>query len=227
MRKLQWSSHSWVTSLPSNDILMPRETNNQRRSNSHLSSPVQLKRPLFERRLLTYMQSRRHPERLAIVRQMKTNALKTFFFNQIAQLEEQFNVVHEHQAAVLPTIIIQIAPYISAMPVPWGEISASVYRQKRLTTAHRRFSDCLWERYSSLGRCMFSFRWLKNEYYAFCVLKRYTLKSVSVSGRPAVNTITPEIMTSQPSNFLHSIVTSISRSSSKMSRIRSEFSDFR
>ena len=45
--------------------------------------------------------------------------------------------------------------------------------------------------------------------------------------RPAVNTITPEIMASQPSNFLHSIVTSISRSSSKMSRIRSEFSDFR
>ena len=55
----------------------------------------------------------------------------------------------------------------------------------------------------------------------------YTLKSVSMSGRPAVYTITPEIIASQPSNFVHSIVTSMSRSSSKMSRIRSEFSDFR
>ena len=54
-----------------------------------------------------------------------------------------------------------------------------------------------------------------------------TLKSVSMSGRPAVYTITPEIIASQSSNFLHRIVTSISRSSSKMSRIRSEFSDFR
>ena len=69
----------------------------------------------------------------------------------------------------------------------------------------------------------------------FCVLKKwvhpkigqYVQPAVRPAVRPSVNTITPEIMASQPSNFLHSIVTSISRSSSNMSRIRSEFSAFR
>ena len=61
----------------------------------------------------------------------------------------------------------------------------------------------------------------------FCVLKKWVHSRIGQYVRAAVYTITPEIMASQPSNFLYSIAPSISRSSSKISRIRSKFSDFR
>ena len=53
-----------------------------------------------------------------------------------------------------------------------------------------------------------------------------TLKSVSVTVRPAVYTITPEKLIRSSWNFYHSFISSISGSSSKMSQIGPEFTGF-
>ena len=54
----------------------------------------------------------------------------------------------------------------------------------------------------------------------------YTLKSVSVSVRPSVYTIIFESLIRSSWNFYHSFISKISRSSSKMSKIRPCFSGF-
>jgi hypothetical protein len=65
------------------------------------------------------------------------------------------------------------------------------------------------------------------DFFLFFVYSKseYTLKSVSVSVRPAVYTITPERLILSSWNFLHNFISSISRSSSKMRIIRLGFTE--
>ena len=62
--------------------------------------------------------------------------------------------------------------------------------------------------------------------YVFVYSKsEYTIESVSMYGRPAVYTITLQRLIRLSWNFVHRIVSSISRSSSKMRMIRQEMAE--
>ena len=74
------------------------------------------------------------------------------------------------------------------------------------------------------------FRSLSLKWCYFCVLKKWVHSKIGQygrpAGRPAVYTITPEKLIRSSWNFYHSFISSISRSSSKMSRIGPEFTGF-
>ena len=63
------------------------------------------------------------------------------------------------------------------------------------------------------------------ELMRFCVLKKWVHSRIGQCSRPAVNTITFHSYIRLSSNFVHRIVSSISRSSSKMRRIRQEMAE--
>ena len=62
-------------------------------------------------------------------------------------------------------------------------------------------------------------------FFVYSKKNKYSLDSVSVSVRPAVNTITFESLIQLSWNFVHRMISSISQSSSKMRRVRQEMAE--